>query len=98
MQCQALIAIDLTESLWFFSLVFNVVYHSIVLGYLTTNLKKVQEENFEKMLVSTCGVIKGVETQKLNERRRGKTVSRGFKSNMVTISFCTSRKTRNTSR
>ena len=75
------------ESLCFFSLVLNVVYHSIVLGYLTTNLKKVQEENFEKMLVSTCGVIRGVETQKLNERRRGKTVSRGFKSNMVTISF-----------
>ena len=28
-----------------------------------------------------------METQKLKERRRGKTVSRGFKSSMVTISF-----------
>ena len=31
--------------------------------------------------------MRGVETQKLKERRRGKTVSRGFKSSMVTISF-----------
>ena len=28
-----------------------------------------------------------METQKLKERRRGKTVSKGFKSSMVTISF-----------
>ena len=38
-------------------------------------------------MVHTWGVMRGVETQKLKERSRGKTVSKGFKSSMVTISF-----------
>ena len=49
--------------------------------------KKVDTQNLERIWAGTWGVIRGVETQKLKERRRGKTVSKGFKSSMVTISF-----------
>ena len=70
------------------SLILNVVHHCIVLSYFTTNLQKRRlNSNSEQILIHTWGVISGVETQKLKERRRGKTVSKGFKSSMVTISF-----------
>ena len=69
------------------SLILNVVHHCIVLYHLATDLQECGRSNLERIRVSTWGVIRGVETQKLKERRRGKTVSNGFKSSMVTISF-----------